>query len=238
MQQIGEIDVLGAIESIWNLIRGANRYFDYSKPWELAKNGRRDELASVLTHSIEAIRVVATLTWPIMPEKSEQVLTTFGLAAGYKPTIEALETRPITPGTMLKSGENLFPRLQAPATQLVQADATVKPSGLDGVITIEDFGKVKLRVAQVESCEKVPNSDKLLKLQISLGEEKRQIVAGVAEYYAPEKLTGKKIIVVSNLKPTTIRGVESNGMLLAAKSGKNLTLLTVESDIPSGATIS
>jgi methionyl-tRNA synthetase len=98
---------------------------------------------------------------------------------------------------------------------------------------------VKLRVAEVLACERVPDATKLLRLQISIGEEQpRQIVAGIAEFYTPEQLVGKKIIVVANLKPTKIRGIDSNGMLLAAKSGKQLAVLTVDRDLPPGATIS
>jgi methionyl-tRNA synthetase len=108
----------------------------------------------------------------------------------------------------------------------------------DNLIAIEDFAKVELKVAEVKSAEKVPKADKLLKLSIQIGEEKRQIVAGIAEFYQPEALVGKKIIVVTNLKPAKLRGIESNGMLLAAQKKKNLTLLTVDSDIPSGAKIS
>jgi methionyl-tRNA synthetase len=108
----------------------------------------------------------------------------------------------------------------------------------DNLIGIEDVAKVELRVAEVKEAEKVPKADKLLKLQIQIGEEMRQIVAGIAEYYQPETLVGKKIIVVTNLKTAKLRGIESQGMLLAAKKKKNLTLLTVDSDIPTGAKIS
>jgi methionyl-tRNA synthetase len=108
----------------------------------------------------------------------------------------------------------------------------------EGVITIDDFAKVDLKVAEVLACEAVPKADKLLKLQIAIGTENRQIVAGIAQYYQPEQLVGKKIVVVSNLKKAKLRGIESQGMLLAAKKDKELTLLTVSEDIPAGAEIS
>ena len=106
------------------------------------------------------------------------------------------------------------------------------------MICFEEFGKVQLRTARVLEAEKVPKADKLLKLQIDLGSETRQIVAGIAEYYSPEDIIGKNLVIVSNLKPATIRGVESNGMLLAAKSGKKLVLVTTDDDIAPGADIS
>ena len=136
--------------------------------------------------------------------------------------------------TLGKSSEKLFPRLEMPKEKKTEP----KKESADNLITIDDVAKVQLRVAEVKEAEKVPNADKLLKLQIEIGQEKRQIVAGIAEYYQPDQLIGKKIIVVTNLKPATLRGIESNGMLLAAKKKKNLTLLTVDSEIPSGAKIS
>jgi methionyl-tRNA synthetase len=174
-----------------------------------------------------------------MPEKSEQVLGMLGFPKDYRPIISDID-RPnfLKPGTQLVAGENVFQRLQIPA-EGTTAPTTVTAVGEDGIITIDDFAKVKLRVAEVLACERVPEATKLLKLQISVGEDQpRQIVAGIAEFYAPEQLIGKKIIVVANLKPTKIRGIDSNGMLLAAKSGKQLAVLTVDKDLPPGATIS
>lgn len=239
IDQIRAIDVTGVVETIWSLIRAANRYFDYSKPWELARTGKTAMLGTVLYHSLDAIRVAASLTSPIMPERSAAILTMLGFPQGYHPTIVDIERRDLLkPGTKLIPGENIFPRLIAPGAPVAEPPKPAETPLPEGVISIDDFGKVRLRVAEVLACERVPDATKLLKLQISLGEEKRQIVAGVAEYFTPEQLTGMKIIVVSNLKPTKIRGIESNGMLLAAKSGKQLTLLTVAADIPAGATIS
>ncbi len=236
--QIREIDVLSAIESIWALIRAANRYFDYSKPWELAKNNRA-KLAMVLHRSLEAVRIAATLTWPIMPEKSWQVLQMLGFGNDYQPSIEdAAQPEMLKAGTSLRPLDNIFPRLQAPKEEKVE---TSKPAAVDalpeGVVSIDDFFRTKLVVAEVVACEPVPDATKLLKLQIAIGEERRQIVAGIAEYYRPDSMIGRKIIVVANLKPAKIRGIESNGMLLAAKKGKELKLVTVDGDIPSGATV-
>ena len=236
--QIRDIDVLSAVESIWALIRAANRYFDYSKPWELAKQGDRTKLAAVLHRSLEAIRIAATLTWPIMPEKSEVVFSMLGLERSYQPTIaDAGKTNLLPAGTKLRPLDNIFPRLQAPKEEKVETTKTADTELPEGVVTIDDFFKTKLVVAEVIACENVPETTKLLKLQIAIGEEKRQIVAGVAEFYKPEEMIGKKIVVVANLKPAKVRGIESNGMLLAAKKGKELKLVTVDGEIASGATV-
>jgi methionyl-tRNA synthetase len=122
------------------------------------------------------------------------------------------------------------PQESAPDAQPKVAD--------EGVITIDQFRQVDLRVAEVLSCEKIPGADKLLRLQVSFGEETRQIVAGVAMYYSPEQLVGKQIVVVHNLKPAVIRGIESHGMLLAAKDGTTLAVLTVEHPVGNGSKIS
>ena len=236
--QIRDIDVMSAVESIWALIRAANRYFDYSKPWELAKQGDKTKLAAVLHRSLEAIRIAATLTWPIMPEKSEIVFSMLGLEGSYQPTIaDAGKTNLLPAGTKLRPLDNIFPRLQAPKEEKVETTKTADTDLPEGVVTIDDFFKTKLVVAEVIACENVPETTKLLKLQIAIGEEKRQIVAGVAEFYKPEEMIGKKIVVVANLKPAKVRGIESNGMLLAAKKGKELKLVTVDGEIASGATV-
>lgn len=240
LERIRQIDVLGAAESIWSLIRAANRYFDHQKPWELAKKGDTARLGAVLNRALRAVHVVATLTAPIMPNKSQEVFVMLGLQADHKPSISDLGN-----GDLLKAGrrlvkrENIFPRLK-PSEEKVKATAVAAATAdsEEGVITIDDFAKVNLRVAEVLACEAVPKADKLLKLQISIGSENRQIVAGIAQYYQPEQLVGKKIIVVSNLKKAKLRGIESQGMLLAAKKDKTLTLLTVSEDIPAGAEIS
>ncbi|TFH65462.1 MAG: methionine--tRNA ligase, partial [Candidatus Zixiibacteriota bacterium] len=157
IELIRTIDVLGAVEAIWNLIRCANRYFDYNKPWELAKKGQVQLLGTILYRSLETIRIVASLTSPIMPEKSEQVLGMLGFPKGYRPIISDID-RPsfLKPGTSLVAGENVFPRLQMPAAGAAAVAPTVAAAGEDGIITIDDFAKVKLRVAEVLACERVP----------------------------------------------------------------------------------
>lgn len=238
VEQIRQVDVLSAIDSIWTLIRTANRYFDYNKPWELAKTGDKSQLASVLSNSLEAIRVAATLTWPIMPEKSEEILRMIGLPDGYRPSLSDLEKSDLLPaGTDLRPGENIFPRLTPTIVKAAPSQDKHHEEAVDGIVTIDEFFRSKLEVAEILECEPVPKTSKLLRLLIALGDEKRQIVAGIAEHYKPQELIGRKIVVVSNLKPTKVRGIDSNGMLLAAKSGKQLALVTVDRDIPSGSEV-
>jgi methionyl-tRNA synthetase len=233
-ERIKQIDVLGAIEAIWQLVRGANRYFDHNKPWELAKQGDSARLGDVLYRSLEAVRVIASLTYPIMPEKSAQVFEMLGLGRDYQPSQADIQVKDLLKaGTKLTRGENIFPRLKKPKQEQPAAAGDV-----EGVIGIDDFAKVDLMVAEVLSCETVPKADKLLRLKVSLGTQERQIVAGIAQHYTAESLIGKKIIVVANLKPVKIRGLESRGMLLAAQKDGQLTLVTVDRDIPAGATIS
>jgi len=237
MERIRAIDVLGAIEVIWKLIRTANRYFDHNKPWELAKKGETDKLATVLYRALNAIRLTATLTVPIMPEKSQEVLTILGFGKDYKPALTDLNNNNyLVSGNKLIKAENVFPRLKIPKDTSVVEDQKDDSSD-EGIITIDQFFKTKLCVADILTCEKVEKADKLLKLKISIGSEERQIVAGIAMYYSPDQLIGKKIVTVANLKKTKIRGIESQGMLLAAKKGKKLSLVTVDSDIEAGAEI-
>ena len=259
--EIEDLNVLNAVEQIWHHIRSANQYFDHSKPWELAKQGRLDELGKVLYRCLKSIQTIATLTWPIMPVASGEVLSRLGYGSSTIPEVRQLrDPEFLAPGTNIRLGEPLFKRMLVPRKpQLENTPAAIESSLNDqfsdtvvkvgetgkhsntelpeGVVTIDDFFKTKLVVAEVIACENVPETTKLLKLQIAIGEVKRQIVAGVAEFYKPEEMIGKKIVVVANLKPAKVRGIESNGMLLAAKKGKELKLVTVDGEIGSGATV-
>ena len=138
-------------------------------------------------------------------------------------------------------GEAIFPRIEkgGRVEQKAKAEAAATaPASEDGLIDIEDFARVKLAVAEVLEASRVEGADRLLQLKVKVGEEERPLVAGIAEHYEPEALVGKRIIIVKNLKPAKIRGIESRGMLLAAKKGKKLVLLTTDGEIPSGAGIS
>lgn len=222
-----------AVEDILELVRATNRYIEKNKPWALAKEGEHQKLGRVLYNAAETLRLVSLLLSPVMPEKCKSIQQQLGL---QDETAGNLTWGELKPGTSIKPGKGLFPRVQQPKVEIT--NMTQKEEFPEGVIGFEEFGRVKMQTARVLEAEKVPKADKLLKLQIDLGSEKRQIVAGIAEYYKPEDMIGKNLVIVSNLKPAKIRGVDSYGMLLAATYGKKLVLVTTDNDIDPGADIS
>ncbi|UCE67602.1 MAG: methionine--tRNA ligase subunit beta, partial [Candidatus Zixiibacteriota bacterium] len=222
-----------AVEDILELVRATNRYIEKNKPWALAKERKTERLGDVLYNAAETLRLVSLLLSPIMPERCKSIQDQLGL---QDDTIGDLTWGILKPGTSINPGEGLFPRLQQPKAEVL--NMTEEEELPEGIIGFEEFGRIKMRTARVLEAEKVPKADKLLKLQIDLGSEKRQIVAGIAEYYSPEDMIGKNLVIVSNLKPAKIRGIDSNGMLLAATYGKKLVLVTTDSDIDPGANIS
>ena len=227
-------------------VREANRYFDKQQPWALAKQGDQEALGTVLYAGAETLRIVSGLLAPVMPGKTAELRRALGVSAG-DPDLGALRVwGGLRPGAALGPMINLFPRIReacddkgASKPKQSPAHSASGPKEVPGVMTIEytDFEKVELRTARIEAAEKVDGADKLLRLLIDVGGEHRQIVAGIALHYAPADLIGKTIVVVANLKPAKIRGVESNGMLLAASSGDSLRLISVDGDLPSGARV-
>jgi len=237
MGHINKFEITSAIEEAMNLVRMTNRFFDTNAPWKLVKNGEKEKAGGVLYACSEVIRIAAIMLSPAIPGKSRQILSVFGLGKEHLRKENAATFYHLEPGIPVRLAESIFPRKE---TSEIRGEPSRKKSGdsADGLIDIADFGKLKLVVAEVLDAEKLPGSDKLLRLQIDVGGEKRQIVAGIAEFYSPDDIKGKKIVVVRNLKPAKIRGVESNGMLLAAKKDGKLCLVVPESDLPAGATIS
>ena len=235
------------IETVMNVVRKANRYLETTAPWTLAKEGKTERLASVLYTAAETLRVVAQLLLPVMPEKMTKLLSTIGAPAVFS-FEQAKNHGVLNPGSAIRDIDALFPRIQIEEAEAPKAEpkkktekvkaAREEPVLPEGIISITDFAKVKLITAKVVQAEKVPDAEKLLKLQVDAGSEKRQIVSGIAGFYTPEELIGKTIVLVANLKPAKIRGVESYGMLLAAKNGDNLRLVTVDApDFPGGASV-
>lgn len=240
----GLAEVLGAV-------RAANRYFDHQAPWAMLKNNDMAGFARTIYTTLECLRIVSGLLYPVIPEKMRALRKAIGVdEKAIEPRLESLTAWGVLePGRAAGGLDALFPRIQRkekqdnPADQAVSKTKKVagrKKDGAEGValIPIDDFARVKLRVARVLEAETVPDADRLLKLQVEIGGEKRQLVAGIAEHYPPESLVGKLVIVVANLQPATIRGIPSEGMVLAAKKGKVLRLLTVDGDLPSGAVVS
>ena len=233
--------------AVAGVLREANRYLEKRQPWTLAKQGDASSLHTVLYCASETLRIVSGLLYPTMPGKMRELRQTLGLG-GEDPRIGDLKVWGGLPaGTPIGTAQILFPRIRAEDTKMNDASvetktptpAEVKPPMPPGVAQIEytDFEKVDLRTARIIEAERIVGSEKLLRLQIDLGDGNRQIVAGIAQHYAPESLIGRMIVVVKNLKPAKIRGVESNGMLLAASSGPTLRLVTVDGELCGGARV-
>ncbi|NMA04311.1 MAG: methionine--tRNA ligase [Clostridiales bacterium] len=235
------------LEEIWKVIRRTNKYIDETTPWILAKDdSNRQRLNTVLYNLADCIRIISVLIKPFMESTTIEIWTQLGIDDGqgteWKDTFSFGR---IPTGTKVRKRDVLFPRLDVDKevealekmgeTQEEQEDAVIIESKEQ--ITIDDFGKLELRVAKVLKAEKHPDADRLLVLQLQVGNETRQVVSGIAEYYDSEQLIGKNLILVANLKPVKLRGIESHGMILAACNDKELVLGTVDRDIASGTEI-
>jgi methionyl-tRNA synthetase len=238
-----------ALKAIWSFIGRANKYIDETMPWKLGNEGRGEELDRVLRTLFEALKLSAQLVYPFMPDAASRIWSQLGLDGQVGEGRIRWSFDPI-PEVRVTKGEVLFPRIDVKAWEEEYAKRLAKRAGADTdmdysdheeEVTIDHFKRVELRVAEVLSAEPVPKSDKLYKLELDLGYEKRTIVSGIRDFYRAEELVGKRIIVICNLKPSVIRGVKSNGMLLAAespsKSNFTLGLLTVDRDVPLGSRI-
>ncbi len=237
-----------ALEEIWKLIRRTNKYIDETTPWILAKENKKERLDTVLYNLTESIRIIATLINPFMERTSKEILKQIGQEEDICWEDSAIWGK-IEPGTKVERGKVLFPRLDIDkelerlekANQKLIEERSKKKMAerkTEEYITIDDFAKVKLKVAEIMEVKDHPQADKLLILQLKVGDETRQVVSGIKEYYTPEELVGKKVVVVTNLKPIKLRGEESNGMILAAEKDGKLTLVSTLEDIESGAIIS
>jgi len=282
-QAVRSLHLNTAPTELWKLVRAVNKYIDDAQPWTLAKEGNRVRLNTVMYHVFEALRIEAILLAPFLPTTGQRFWEQLGQEGAVADQgLAAARWGGTRPGTVVKGGDPLFPRLdvekvldelaarqeaqvagrteaapqpgtgqsghgadagksQGPAqgeTAGKSNETTDKGAETVDLITIDEFAKVKLRLAKVLQADRVQGADRLLKLQIDLGDEKRQIVAGIAKHYTPEQLVGKTIVVVANLQPAKLRGEVSQGMLLAAsdESGR-LSLLTVEDDLAPGSVV-
>lgn len=249
-----------ALEETLQLVRRANKYMEQTAPWKTAKTDL-PRTGTILWHVLEIFRLAAALLAPVIPGKIADLLDQLGL----EPSALKLEWGILPPGTQTHEPRVLFPRQEYKTEEekmltespsettptppaATPAATTPSPAGTAAVsaeenganllIGIEDFAKVELRVAQIQEAERVPKTDKLMRLIVDLGGETRQIVAGIAAFYSPEQLLGKKVIVVANLKPAKLRGLESRGMLLAAKNETQFSILTLLDDVAPGARVS
>jgi len=240
-QNILELKLHDALEDINSAIRAANRYIETTQPWQLAREGNTELLGTVLFNVTQLLAKAGILLNAVIPEKSMELLDAIGYTGEITLSAAAGEIL-VSPGTKIKKTPPLFPRLDRKELEKkllmdVEAEETDVKDKPEGIITIEQLSQVKLVVGEIIKAEKAPDADKLILLDVDLGGKKRNLVAGLAQWYSPDELLGKKIIVVTNLKPAKIRGYESNGMLLAADDGKTVSILTVDKDVPAGSEI-
>ncbi len=248
-----------AIKDVWNLIGRANKYIDETAPWILAKDpAQAERLQAVMYNLAEALRIVAILIAPFVPVTAPKIYEQLGLGKPESFFMADAVWGKLATGTKVQKGEPLFPRIEVTeagetiiaatkktAAKAIKAEAPkaeakkeVKPAAAAaGEITIDDFAKIDLRVATVVAAERVPKTDKLIKLQVKIGDEERTIVSGIAQHYEPEKLIGKNVIVIANLKPAKLRGIESRGMVLAASDGEGNLVLADAPGIASGSKV-
>ena len=245
------------LEAIWRLVQLGNQYIDKTTPWAITKNAaKKNRLCTVLYSAAEALRFLCVAVSPFMPRAAKELSRQLGLNIDFSKPILAdkLTWGDLAPGSEVVKGNPLFPRIDpgTPSKQGVNASSettptisskeatqqapsptlslsTGTPGSLDpeNQISIEDFQKIQLKVGKIIEVEQVPKSNKLLKLQVDLGTEQRQIIAGIGKKYTSEDLVGKTIVVVANLKPAQIMGVESQGMVLAAGENNVLGLVTI-----------
>ena len=248
-----------AIKDVWNLIGRANKYIDETAPWILAKDpAQAERLQAVMYNLAEALRISAILIAPFVPVTAPKIYEQLGLGKPESFFMADAVWGKLATGTKVQKGEPLFPRIEVTeagetviaatkktAAKAIKAEAPkveakkeAKPAeAADSEITIDDFAKIDLRVATVVAAERVPKTDKLIKLQVKIGDEERTIVSGIAQHYEPENLIGKNVIVIANLKPAKLRGIESRGMVLAASDGEGNLVLADAPGIASGSKV-
>ena len=226
-----------ALETIWEFVRRINRYVQQTQVWTLAKPETKPRMGTILYNSLEALRFISVLISPFVPDTAEKIQKQIGLTEFD--TVAAWGRLPV--GLTVSRGEPIFPRVDVKKQKQPQPKATAQPKQkqakeTSSLVPFADFQKLDLRVARILSAEPIEGADRLLKLQVDLGTETRQLVAGIAEHYKPDALVGKQVIVVANLEPATIRGVESHGMVLAG-SGDSVVLATLETEMPLGTQV-
>lgn len=225
------------LETIWEFVRRVNRYVQQTEVWTLAKPETKPRMGTILYNSLEALRFVSVLISPFIPDTAGKIQKQIGLAEFDT----VAEWGRLPTDLKVSRGEPIFPRVDLKKEKVPQPGIAVKTEKqakkeTTNLISFADFQKLDLRVGCVISAEPIEGADRLLKLQVDLGTEKRQVVAGIAEHYKPEILIGKQVIVVVNLEPATIRNVESHGMILAA-SGDAVVLAAPETEVPLGTQI-
>ena len=218
-----------ALTSLWELVSAANRYVAEREPWKLAKEKTSDRLSTVIYNSFEAIRLTALMLSPFMPETTEKIRSQIPFAIDGK----ALEWGGLGHELAVKKSAPLFAKLEKEPIEIKGEKETKKDEG----ISIEEFRKIDLRIAEIIDAQNVKGSDKLIKLIVDTGNEKKQIVAGIGKSYTPPELIGKRIIIAANLKPALLMGIESQGMVLASGEPDKLSLIVPEKEAVPGSKV-
>ena len=245
LESCDKLEFTRALDAIWQMIGTGNKYVNDTEPWTLAKNGKTDELAGVLYSALEVARAAAIMVAPFMPATAREIARQLGIGDEFasQKWADIVAEKPFKPGTKTQGPDPIFPRLgskkkeeAAKVTEEVKEAPKVEKT--EEHISYDYFSKLKIRIAEVKTAERVEGADKLLKLTVDLGDEERQIVAGIAKDYEPDALIGRKIVLLANLEPAKIRGVVSNGMLLAADGpGGGAVILQPDSDVPAGTKV-
>ena len=244
------------LADIWALVARTNKYIDETAPWVLAKDeANKEKLASVMNHLAESLRQIAIMIEPFMPHTTPQIFAQLGIEGEASKVWDSLtKFDTLAQGTkVVEKGTPIFPRLEVeveveyikdqmsqsvkPTTEEPKKEEKIEEVETTPLIGIDDFMKVEIKVGQIKECKQHPKADRLLVSQIDLGSEVRQIVSGIAEHYQPEQLVGRKVLVVTNLKPVKLRGELSEGMVLAASNDGTLTLPTINDELPNGSKV-
>ncbi len=249
--QVEQFDLNQAIVSVMEVVKLTNRYVESNAPWKLFKEGNQERINTVLYSAAEALRIASILLCPVMPGKCRELLQKLGVEDKDITLVKARKWGLLKSGHKITAGEPLFPRIEkgskkqktedrsqkgeAKMEEAIKAESSTQAQ--EELIDIDYFKKVKLRTGEIVSAEKVPNADKLLRLQVKLGEETRQVLAGIAQWYTPESLVGQQVVIVANLKPAQIRGLESQGMLLAAQDKDGVVILNPQRKTEPGSEV-
>lgn len=248
-EKMNDLKFTVALEELWNFVRRTNKYIDQTTPWILAKDDdKKERLGTVLYNLLEALRIIAGALKPFMKEAPAEILRQIGFTGAIKDLNwnDLQKWGRLQTVNKVEKGEPIFPRIDMEeyfegVEENMEEEKTEDKKKEEDVnlVSFSDFQDVNLKVAKVIEAEDIEDSNKLVKLHLELGEEKRQVIAGIKNYYEVDELIGKKIVIVANLEPATIFGYKSNGMLLAASNDSgDMSLLTVDKDIESGSDIS
>ena len=247
-----KMEINAAIKGVWTLISRTNKYIDETAPWLLAKDeAKAARLEAVMYNLAEVLRIVSILIAPFVPHTSPKIYTQLGIAVPSQFLLVDAVWGGLADGTVVQKGEPIYPRIEVNEDGITVTAATKKTAAPVPAakvveppkqeekeeISIDDFAKIDLRVATILTAERVPKTDKLMKLSVKIGDEERIIVSGIAQHYTEEQLVGRNVIVIANLKVAKLRGIESRGMLLAASDGQGNLVLADAPGIASGSKV-